>query len=336
LYSRKSTRKSGFDSFSGTPYTHGFYAQNEVHPVVDQVADVRAVAGQAVLDDDELQMRMLPADFGQEPLRRVPLAVVFGGAVLFLDRLGRQRDHLLDVGMHDHRPQHLVLVGHAAVLVLLHLTGLAVDRRRGEISGAIQRQQVGAGVENERLQGLAPLQLAEDVAISRPQVLGVHRVENLPHPRVAGNLADAEQGIQIGIAATVVEGQQRGVLQREHGEGRHQGVGQGNRRIGAPRIGDLGETAANQGIEGIRRQVLATLLLGIRRRGKDHGDSFRPGGMPSWRSHAPMIVDWTKWQESTCSWRKLYENTPVQPPISPGVFTSPGIAVWMVNQAGWL
>ena len=60
-----------------------FDAQNKVHPVVQQVADVGAVAGQTILDDDELQMRMLLADFGQQSLRRVPLAVVLGGASCF-------------------------------------------------------------------------------------------------------------------------------------------------------------------------------------------------------------------------------------------------------------
>ena len=115
LYSRKSTRKSGFDSFNGTPYTRehlgcnvlflprqfrrapaatrslhlleqkrmvpGFYAQNEVHLVVYQVPKVRAVAGQAVLDDDELQVRMLLTNLRQKPLRRIPLAVVLAGAI---------------------------------------------------------------------------------------------------------------------------------------------------------------------------------------------------------------------------------------------------------------
>jgi len=88
-----------------------------------------------------------------------------------------------------------------------------------------------------------------------PQVLGVQRVENLPHPRVAGNLADAEQRLEILVAATVVEGQQRGVLQREQSEGRKQRVGQGNRRARPSRIGDLGKSVANQGIEGIRRRA---------------------------------------------------------------------------------
>jgi hypothetical protein len=67
----------------------GFYAQNRVHPAVDQVADVRGVAGQAILDDDELQVRVLPATFGHKSLRRVALTIVLARAVLFLDRLGR-------------------------------------------------------------------------------------------------------------------------------------------------------------------------------------------------------------------------------------------------------
>ena len=147
-------------------------------------------------------------------------------------------------------------------------------------------------------------------------MLGVHRVENLPHLRVAGNLSDAEQRLQVPIAATVVEGQQRGVLQREQGEGRHQRVGQGNRRAGSPRIGDLGEAAANQGIEGIRRQVLANLLLGLWRRGENHGDSFRQWGMPSWRSLRPHDSRFAKMAGDHSFMAELYENTPDTPRFS--------------------
>jgi hypothetical protein len=117
--------------------------------------------------------------------RRFPLAVVLGAAVLFLNGLRHQGDHLLDVGMDDHRGEHLMPVGHRPVFVLLHLARRAMNLLRREVPGAVQRRQVGTVVVRERFQGLAALQPAKHVAKDRPQVLGVQRVEDLPHLRVA-------------------------------------------------------------------------------------------------------------------------------------------------------
>jgi len=94
------------------------------------------------------------------------------------------------------------------------------------------------------------------------------------YPSLLRGCAGNRQGLQVGIAAAMVEGQQRRVLQREHGEGRQQGVPKVNGRPGLPMVGDLGEALAHQGIKGISRQLLAN-LPGTGRRREDHGDSFR-------------------------------------------------------------
>ena len=106
-------------------------------------------------------------------------------------------------------------------------------------------------------------------------MLGIQGVEDFPCLGVAGNLADAEQRLQVGIVAPLVEGQQRRVLQREHGDGRQQRVAQGNGRFGLPMIGDSGEALAQQGIQRIGRQLLAN-LPGTGRRGQDHGAFLSP------------------------------------------------------------
>ena len=290
-------------------------AEDEVHAVLDQVPHVGAVAGQAVLHDDQFQAGMLPANLLQQPSGRIALAVVFGAAVLFLNRLRRQRNHLLEIGVDEHRGEHLMFVGHRAVLVLLHLARWTVNLLRREVSGAIQRQQVAAVVELEGFQGFAALQLAKHVAKGRPQVFGVQGIEDFPRLRVAGNLPDAEQRLQVGIVAPLVEGQQRRVFQREHGEGRQQRIPQGNGWLELPMVGDSGKALAQQGIQGIGRQLLAN-LPGTGRRGEDHGDSFRLEGRTcSSPAHDSRFEPLGGDRLST---GRVYENASAVPPVFTG------------------
>ena len=80
-----------------------------------QVADVRPIRGQAVLDHDHRQLRMVLAKLGQKAAGGVPLTVVLGGAVLLDDRFGGQGDHGREVRVQEHAPQHLVRIGRRAV-----------------------------------------------------------------------------------------------------------------------------------------------------------------------------------------------------------------------------
>jgi len=55
----------------------------------------------------------------------------------------------------------------------------------------------------------------------------------------------------------VVEGQQGGILEREHGEGRHQGVAQGDFDLAGPLLGEGAEMGAEGPEQGVGREVLA-------------------------------------------------------------------------------
>jgi hypothetical protein len=114
----------------------GLCAQEEVHPMLFQVADVRSVTGQAVLDHDQFQVRMFRADLRQQASRGVPLAVVLVAAVAVLDRLASQGNDLLAIGMHDHGREHLVLVGDRSVLMLPDQA--AAERCLRETAGATE------------------------------------------------------------------------------------------------------------------------------------------------------------------------------------------------------
>src|SRR5271157_3064306 len=62
--------------------------------------------------------------------------------------------------------------------------------------------------------------------------------------------------VVIGIVAAVVEGQQGRVLEREHGKGRHQGIGQGDFNLARPRVRKTGETGAERPEKGVGGEVL--------------------------------------------------------------------------------
>jgi len=141
----------------------GFDADDVTHTGVGQVAEVGSVGAQSVLDDNDRQVGMLLAKAFQPAARGVAFAIILGGAVLLDDRLGRQRDDLLEVGMHEGSAQHLVMIGDAAAAMVLDQARRALDLAGGKIAGAVQGQQVRAVEKDEILQDLAALQTAKDI-----------------------------------------------------------------------------------------------------------------------------------------------------------------------------
>ncbi len=108
----------------------------------------------------------------------------------------------------------------------------------GVIGGAVQRQQVMAVQIDEAFEHLAALQAPEDLAERGSQVRRIDRIENGPHLGVGGDTIDPIDGAEVivWVVAAVVEGQQGWVLEREHGKGRHQGIGQGDFDLAGPRV----------------------------------------------------------------------------------------------------
>jgi len=51
-----------------------------------QILDVQGIRTQTILGDDDLQMRVFPAEFGNKASSGVELAIVRGGAVLPPDK----------------------------------------------------------------------------------------------------------------------------------------------------------------------------------------------------------------------------------------------------------
>ncbi len=186
-----------------------------------QVAEVGGVGAEGVFDDDDRQVGMLLAKPFEPAAGGVPLAVVLGLTVLLDDRLWRQRDDFLEVGMDQGGPQQLMGIGDAAVAMVLLQTGGTMDLGGGEISRSVQRQQVMVVQIDETFERIAALQATEDLAERGSQAGRIDRIENGPHLGVGGDAADPIDGAKVvgRVAAAVVEGQQRWVLEREHREG---------------------------------------------------------------------------------------------------------------------
>ncbi len=110
---------------------------------------------------------------------------------------------------------------------------------------------------DERFQRLATLQAEKDITEHLPQVVGIDQIKEGPHLGVAGDVVDAVDGAEVivGISTAFVEGQQGGILEREHGKRRHQGVAKGGSRPPPHAV----EAGANQSEAGISGEILAYL-----------------------------------------------------------------------------
>ena len=236
-------------------------ADDRVQAGVAQVVEVGRVGAEGVLDDDHGQVGMLAAEAPEPAAGGVAFAVVLGVAVLVDDRLGRQRDDFLEIGMDERGTQHLVGIGDAAAAMVLLQTRRTVDLGGRIIGRSVEGQEVAAVEIDEGLQGLAALQAAEDITEQGPQRVRIDRVQKGPHLRVGGDVVDAVDGAEVvvGIATTPVEGQEGRILEREHGDGGHQGVAEGDFGLPRARIGDFVKPAAELSEERVRGKIFARL-----------------------------------------------------------------------------
>ena len=139
-----------------------------------------------------------------------------------------------------------------------------------------KRHQVVAVEIDESFQRLAALEATEDLAERGPQACGIDRVEDGPHLGVGGDAVDPidRAEVVVGVAAAVVEGQQGRVFEREHREGRHQGIAQGDFDFAGPRIRKRREMAAKHVEESVSGKILPCFT-----RGECHGEPVR---WPGW------------------------------------------------------
>ena len=80
------------------------------------------IGTQAVFSDNQLEVRVILTQLGDETLGRVSLAIIFGGAILRDNRFGHQWNHFTLVGVDERRTQHLMGIGHGAISVVCFQT----------------------------------------------------------------------------------------------------------------------------------------------------------------------------------------------------------------------
>ena len=195
----------------------------------------------------------------------VLLALVFGqqvgpvgGVVLGLDEQRHEgQDAVLAVG-DDRGGEHGV--EELLSLVLADMAGGALAAADGV--GAMDLDAVEGDEEAavEAQEGIEAAVVADGVEAEREQVgeqIGVETVEEIPNLPVAGNLADAEEGVAVGAGGLLVhaapEVEEGAGLEEEGGEGAGSGVGDGVALVGAgARAGQGGcglAEVVQQGIE---------------------------------------------------------------------------------------
>ncbi len=157
--------------------------------------------------------------------------------------------------MNQGRPQQLMGIGNRAVAVLRFQTRGTRNGGGGKIPRPIQGQQITALIKDQRLERFAALQLPKDPAKHRPQGVGGHGIQPLSHIGVARDALDAIEGLPIALRALPIKVEQRGAFEREQGEARHEGIGQGHPGLSPAGIRKGGKQAADDAEQCIGREM---------------------------------------------------------------------------------
>ena len=94
-----------------------FDPKDIVQSVVLQGLDVRSIGTQAVFGDDELEVRVVPAEFDDKPFGGMPFTIIFVRPIMLPDRFRHQWNHGTHVWMDDRCAQHLMRIRDRPVAV---------------------------------------------------------------------------------------------------------------------------------------------------------------------------------------------------------------------------
>ena len=115
-----------------------FNAKDIMQIVVLQRLDVRSIRTQAVFGDDELEVRMVLAQLGNETFGSVTFTIIFIRPIVLPDRFRHQRNHGTHLWMNNRRAQHLMRIRDRPVPMHRVQTRGTVNGRGGKISCAIK------------------------------------------------------------------------------------------------------------------------------------------------------------------------------------------------------
>ena len=150
-----------------------------------------------------------------------------------------------------------MVVNDLAVAEFLVQAVLAMHLRGRKTLRAVEGQQIVIVQKDHLLQDLAVCEFREDVGEGGPEFFGVDGVKGLSHLRVTGDVSNVEDHLEVlgVLLPPLVKGQQRRILQREHGETAHQRVRQSGRVL-SPVVGDVLKYLVDLPIQSIGAQVL--------------------------------------------------------------------------------
>ena len=106
--------------------------------VVLQRLDVRRIRTQAVFGDDELEVRVVPAQFDDKPFGGITFTIIFVRPIVLSDRFRHQGNHGTHVGMDDRGAQHLMRIRDRTVTMHRMQTRGTVNAGGGKIPRAIE------------------------------------------------------------------------------------------------------------------------------------------------------------------------------------------------------
>ena len=99
-----------------------FDTQDLVKPVVLQDLDRRCLGTQAVLGENEFQVRVVLTSRGHEPVGGMALTIIVARSIWFHERFRHHGNHVTALRMDDRCAQQLMSIRHAAVTVDLWQT----------------------------------------------------------------------------------------------------------------------------------------------------------------------------------------------------------------------
>jgi len=158
----------------------------------------------------------------------VSFTVIFLLAVLSDNGLGKKRNNLLDVRMHDAGTQKLVIEALPVTAGVFPQALGAADVTGGIETRAVQDDKVAAVQKLELFEGLSLLEFPQNGVVRRPKLFAGHGIEDLSKLGVTGHVLDLEEGFEIRVFALTIVCEQGGHLEGKDGQSAGEGVGHTN------------------------------------------------------------------------------------------------------------
>ena len=175
-----------------------FCSQDIMEIICFKVFNVGTVGTQTILVDNELQVRMVLAQFAEKTPYGITFTVHFCLAVLFPDGFRGKNNHLFIIRVNNSCANRLKLIGDfSGLFIFLFQAYVGVARIRGKITSAVKIEEVATFHKHQFLKDLAPLQLSKGIFEKWPEIIGIDTIKDFAHRCVAGDAAHSVYGHEV-------------------------------------------------------------------------------------------------------------------------------------------